>query len=79
MEPWERDWITTGLAWVGLRRWMHGYDDGERAWAWFQEQMDLHFDAKHATRMIGPGMASLLAAAGAELGLASSQECPNSV
>ena len=55
----EWDWVMCGLAWVGLYRWRCGTAAGERARAWFEEQMDLRFDAKHAARQIGPGMEAL--------------------
>lgn len=55
----EREWVTAGMAWVSLRRWLCGQAEGEAARAWFEEQMDLRFDAKHAARMIGPGMEAL--------------------
>lgn len=55
----ERDWIVRGMAWVGLRRWLCGAAEAEKARVWFQAQMDLRFDAKHAGRHITPDMACL--------------------
>lgn len=55
----EREWVSAGMAWVALRRWVAGADAGDAARLWFQDQMDVRFDAKHAVRMMGDGMASL--------------------
>ena len=63
----EQAWVMRGLAWVGLYRWRYGTAEGERARAWWEEQMDLRFGAKTAARHIGPGMDSLEAAARAVL------------
>jgi hypothetical protein len=77
MEPCERDWITAGMAWVGLRRWLCGREEGERAWAWFQEQMELRFSSPSSLgygrppgRYITPDMERLLAVAAKEIALA---------
>ena len=55
----EREWVLQGMAWVGLRRWRYGRDAGDQAREWFEEQMDLRFDARHAARYVSPALGRL--------------------
>ena len=55
----ERNWIVSGMAWIGLRRWLCGSSEGDQARAWFQDQLDLRFGAKTAARYITPDMERL--------------------
>lgn len=50
----EQDWITRGLVWVGLRRWMCGEADAERAQVWFHSQIARRFWPS-AHEDLGPG------------------------
>ena len=55
----EREWIVRGMAWVGLRGWLCGAAEAEKARVWFQEQMDVRFCARTAGRHITPDMVRL--------------------
>ncbi len=55
----DREWIVAGMAWVGLRRWMCGAAEGEAARVWFEQQIDLRFDAMHGRRRITADMGRL--------------------
>ena len=50
----ERDWIVAGMAWVGMRRWMCGAADAERAQVWFHSQIAARFSPSYH-HWTGPG------------------------